>query len=784
MIRYYFKIALANIRQSKVYSFISISSLTVGMAISILLLIYVSDELSFDRFHDKSDNIYRLCHEDHPYQAPQTAQILLDQLPEIVNGARILPRNNITVQIGDHRFIEMEVAFADAELFNIFSFNFNKGQAEAALVQPGAIVISEKIAEKYFGEKNPMGEILRLENERDYTITGVIENIPTNSHFRYDFFVTLSDANEVYGKELMNNFGWENFLVYFEIQDEFSVPDLEAKIDNLLDRNDDPDDPQVKYHIQELKDIHLHSAHFNNDIQPQNSITYVLIFSAIGLLILLIACFNYINLLTANATTRVTEIGVRKSFGASRSQLSKQFICESVTILLISTVLALILVKTILPIFNELSGKDLSMLILLDRNNILGILGMMLIVSLISGWYPAFILSSFKPMKVLKASSHSGGSKIQFKKILIGAQFTIVIALIACSMIMLRQINFLEHKELGFDKESVLVAEFNLGNQERYNTVKQALLAQSIVSKVSAASRVPSDDLSNYGGVLPEGQTEWHGIPFVHVNFDYFDLLGIKAKQGRVFSSEIKSDSTESVILNEAALKELGIQGDPIGQRLQCSWPRSERTIVGVINDVNFESLYGNVRPTLFVIHYDNCYLLMVKASSSAAVNTVDVITKTCYDIYPDEIIDFHYLDVKLEQLYKKDKNTFHLMSYFTIVAILLSCMGLLGMVSFILVRRTKEIGIRKVNGATIFEIMQMLNLSFVKWMVISFVIAVPVAYFVMNRWLESFAYKTALSWWLFALTGVISLVIVLTTVSWMTYNAARRNPIKSLRYE
>lgn len=784
MIKYYLKIAFANLIQSKVYSLISISSLTIGMAISILLLIYVSDEFSFDRFHDKSDNIYRLCRVEHPYQAPQSAQILLDQLPEIKKATRILPVDHYVFQNGDQRFLENEIAFTDADLFNIFSFKFKEGHAETALEQPATIVISEKTAQKYFGEENPMGKVLRMQNEFDYTITGVFEDFPKNSHFRFDMFMTLTDGDKVFGKEMMNEWGWLNFLVYFEIQDKFFVPDLEAKISNLLHQANDPDAPYVKFHIQELKDIHLHSAHILHDIQPQNSITYVLIFSAIGLLILLIACFNYINLLTANATTRVTEIGIRKSFGASRNQLSMQFICESILVLIISTGLALAVVTLCLPIFNELSGKDLSMLILLDRNIILGILGMMLIVSLISGWYPAFILSSLKPMKVLKASSHSGGSKIQFKKILIGAQFTIVITLIACSMIMLRQINFLEHKDLGFDKESVLVAELNLGDEERYNSVKQTLLAQSMVSKVSAASRVPSDNLGNAGYVIPEGQTEWQEVPFVHVNFDYFSLLGIKATQGRVFSSEIKSDATESVIINEAALKELGIQGDPIGQSIECSWPRSNRTIVGVIDDINFETLYINTKPIVFVIQYDQCQSLMVKASSSAAVNIVDVITEICYDIYPDEVIDFHFLDVQLEQLYQKDKNTFHLMSYFAIVAILLSCMGLLGMASFIIIRKTKEIGIRKVNGATVFEIIWMLNLSFVKWMAISFVIATPIAYYVMNIWLKSFAFTTTLSWWTFALAGIISLVIVLTTVSFLTFRAASRNPIKSLRYE
>lgn len=783
MIKYYFKIAFANLRQSKVYSLISISSLTVGMAISILLLIYVSDELSFDRYHDKADNIYRLCQDKHSYNAPQAAKYLADQIPEINTYARILPYEGTIVEYEQSRFREI-VAFTDAELFKIFSFKFKDGNAQTALQDPASIIISENYANKYFGDENPLGKQLKLDNESYYTVNGVFKDIPQNSHFRYDIFASLSNADQVFGSNLMNNWGWENFLVYFEMQDNFSKPDVESKINDLLKKIYNRDDNKRIYNVQSLKDIHLYSAHLENDIEPQNSITYILIFSAIGLLILLVACFNYINLLTANATTRVTEIGVRKTFGASRSQLAKQFICESILVLIISTGLALVVVGICLPVFNEFSGKDLSILTLLNRNNIIGLLGMMLLFAVLAGWYPAFILSSYKPMRVMKASAYTGGSKIQLKKILIGTQFIIVIALIACAIVMLRQINFLQNKDLGFDKESVLVAKFNLGDEERYNTVKQTLLTQSMVSTVSAASRVPSDPLTNFGGVTVEGQPESKIIPYVHVNFDYFELLNINAKQGRIFSNEIQTDATESVILNEAAVKILGIEGDPIGQRLKCDWPKSDRKIVGVIQDMNFESLYEEVKPTVFVNYYGQCTQLIVKAVSSNTSNTIETVTAICKDIYPNELIDFGFLDVKLEQQYQKDQNTFSLMAYFAVVAILLACMGLLGMTSFILVRRTKEIGIRKVNGATIFEIMKMLNLSLVKWMAISFVIATPIAYYGMNRWLESFAYKTELSWVPFVLSGIISIAIVLVTVSWMTYRAASRNPIKSLRYE
>lgn len=785
MIKNYIKIAYTNLIKSRVYSLISISSLSVGLAVCILLFLYVFDELSYDRYHENANNIYRLCQETHSYHSPQTAEFLDEKLPQIKKYARILPRDNMIVQYKEQRFNENWAAFVDADLLRIFSFKFKSGNTETVLEHPATVVVSEKIAQKYFGKEDPLGKVLKFDNDFEATITGVYENMPHNSHFKYDFLISLAGADRIFGEELMNNWGWQNFLVYFEMQDQFSKPELEGKISELMKNPNDENAALPIFKLQNLKDIHLYSTHIENDIQPQNSITFVLIFSAIGLLILLIASFNYVNLLTANATTRVTEIGVRKTFGASRSQLANQFITESIVVLIISLAFALLVVALTLPIFNTLSGKELSILSLINTNIILGILGMMILVGVIAGWYPAFVLSSFNPARVMKSSKSTGGSKVQLKKILVGAQFTIVITLVACAVMMLRQINFLQNKSLGFDKEYVLVARVNnFGDEEKYFSLKQALLEQPIVAGVSAASRVPSGGLNNWGGAIPEEQTEWITLPFVHVQFDYFETLGIKAKQGRLFSDQLKTDITESVILNEAAVSHLGIQGDPIGQQIKIPWPWSERKIIGVVDDFHFESLHDKIKPVLFVILQEECSRLIVKVNPSNASDAIKTLTETSQKIYPDEIFDFRFLDVSLEQLYQKDEKTFQLMGYFAFIAILLASIGLLGMASFIMTSRTKEIGIRKVNGAKVSEIMTMLNISFVRWMAISFVIATPIAYYGMNKWLENFAYRVSLSWWVFALAGLISLVIVILTVSSLTYRTARRNPIEALKYE
>ena len=784
MIKNYFKIAFANLIKNRVYSLISISSLSIGMAVSILLLIYVADELSYDRYHENADNIYRLCKDDQAYQAPQIAKLLTDKLPEIKEYARVFPGHGMIVQYKEQKFNESTTAFVDADLLRIFSFKFKFGNAETALEQPETIVISEKAAQKYFGNENPIGKLLTLNNDDKFTITGVFEDMPHNSHFRYDFLISLAGANNLFGEESMNAWGWQNFLVYFDMQDQFSKSEMEAKISELIKNAKGDKAPLQAFKLQKLKDIHLYSSHIKNDIQPQNSITYVLIFSAIGLLILLIACFNYINLLTANATTRVKEIGVRKTFGASRSQLANQFILESFVVFFISLIVALFLVSLSLPIFNSLAGKELSILSLVNGNIILGIIGMMIILGILAGWYPAFVLSSYSPTKVMKSNKNMN-SGFQMKKVLAGVQFTIVIALIASSLIMLRQINFLQNKTLGFDKEYVLVANVNdYGDEAKYISLKKALLEQSMVKSVSTASRVPSDDLNNWGKAKLTEQAKGKNLPIVHIQFDYFKTLGIKITQGRLFSDQLKTDTTESVILNEAAVSYLGIQGDPIGQHIICRWPLADREIVGIIDDIHFESLHEEIKPVFFVIFQEECSKLIVKVNPSNASDAINILRETSKKIYPEEMFDFRFLDVRLEQLYQKDEKTFQLMGYFSLIAILLACIGLLGMASFILARRTKEIGVRKVNGASISELMKMLNISFIKWMLIPFIIATPIAYYGMNKWLENFAYKTTLNWWIFALAGIISLVIILLTVSSLTYSASRRNPIESLRDE
>jgi putative ABC transport system permease protein len=752
------------------------------MAVCLLLFLYVQFELSYDRYHKNAGRIYRLCSSEHPYHSPNTAKLLADNITEIKDYTRILPRENEIFAYKEKRFKENRIAFTDASFFRIFSFHFKRGNPLSALLAPNTIVISEKTAHKYFGNEDPIGKAIKMNNESNYTISGVMADMPQNSHFRYDMILTLSGTEK---DEWMANWGWQNFLVYFLLPDHFSKPDVEAKCNHVMKTIKAPNYTYSEYSIQNLKDIHLYSSHFKNDIQPQNSIMYVLIFSAIAFLVLLISCFNYINLVTANSTTRGVEIGMRKACGASKNQLAVQYVFESFVVVGISFFLSLLVVGLSLPVFNELSGKDLSMFTLSNAYTVGGIFGILLIVGILAGWYPAFILSSYNPIKVFQSSDNSGEHKFQFRKILVGAQFTIVIALITIAFVMFRQISFLEHSDLGFDKEYVLVSEAgSFGNEEKYMTLKQTLLEQNFVVSVSAASRVPSEGLNNFGTVLPQGQKDRIQIPYVHVHDDYFNTLGIKSVKGRLFSNAYKTDAGESVILNEAAVKSLRIQGDPIGQSVKCNWPKSNRKIVGIVKDFHFESLYEKIKPAVFIIDYNECWQIMVKVKPTDVSNSIHRLNDICMNLYPQQVFDFRLLDVKLDQLYQSDNRTFHLMGYFTAIAILLAGMGLYGLASFIMKNRTKEIGIRKVNGATVNELMQMLNLSFVKWIAIAFVIASPIAYYIVVKWLEIFAYRTRISWWIFVMTGLVSYIITMITVGFQSYRAATVNPVEILRSE
>jgi putative ABC transport system permease protein len=785
MFKYYLKRAFRNLLRFKTISFINITGLTIGITVCTLILLYVQDEFSFDNFHNDSDKVYRIIRKN-PYIAPPVSKLVKDNFPEVIEATRIFPLDENYVQRGEKRYLEKSFAYVGPAFFKVFSFKLKEGNPETALERPFSIVITEKTAEKYFGEENPIGKTLRIDSSHDYEVTGILKEMPQNSHFRYELLATLVGGEMVFGK-LIHNWGWRNFITYLRVGENFSKSDFETKCTTLIaqHRKSRPGDKKINYSLQLLKDIHLYSAHMENDIAPQGNISYVLILATIGFLILLIACSNYINLLTANAAARMNEVGIRKVVGATVRQLTGQFVMESVLLVIIAFLLSLILVEALLPGFNALTGKHFSTTSLLNGNIAWGIAVIVLFTSLISGFYPAFTLSSLQPVKIIKGSRASSTDNVGLRKLLVGFQFTVSIALIICAMLMLRQLDFLENKPLGFNKEYVAAAEIQgFASLSKYRSLKSTLLQNSNITAVSAGSRVPSDTWTNYGSFQPKGQSEPITMPIGHVNFDYFETLGIEPVKGRLFSEKIGTDASEAIVLNESAVKKMGLSQAPLGTSIHVNWPKSQRRVVGVIKDIHLESLHEKINPVAFVISPDQCWKLLVKVKSSNVHETMKQIKRTCNTFYPDWIVEFKFLEDRIDTLYRTERRAFKLMGYFTLVAIFIAGLGLFGLASFSTKRRRKEIGIRKIHGASEIKIISMLSREFLRGVAIAFIVACPAAYYAMNRWLENFAYRVDISWWIFAGGGVIAMVIALLTVSWQTLHIARINPVDTLRSE
>jgi putative ABC transport system permease protein len=787
MFKFYLKTAVRNLCKFKTISSINIIGMSAGMAVCILLMLYVQDELSFDCYHQHLDRIFRILENDNPYTSPRVSEIASVNFPEIDRSTRILVRDQCMVQYKEKQFIEKQFSYADPDIFSIFSFKLKKGDPATVLKRPFSIVISEAIADKYFGEENPIGKVLRLANQYDYTITGVMEEIPHNSHFRYNILATLASSNQVFGSDWMSNWGWRNFITYLLVQENFSQTSFEKKLTQFITENRDFHESESlsNYTLQALKDIHLYSGFIDNDIQVQGNISYVLIFSGIGVLILFIACFNYVNLLTANATTRAKEVGIKKVVGSTRNQLIRQFLGESMVVLCIALCFAIALSYLCLPIFNTLTGKSLSLNTLFSGRMVLGILGVLVFAGLLSSFYPAFVLSSFQPVKTLKGIKSSGHKKLNFGRVIVGGQFTISIILIICALLMARQLHFLQTEKLGYNKEHIIVTEFHdTKESQKYEVLKNELLLNNNITSVTAASRIPSDDLNNWGSLQIPGQSERFDMPFAHINFNYFKTFGIPAIQGRLFSRQMKTDGDQALILNETALKRLGIDQNVIGKQIHISWPSSDRTVIGIVKDFHFESLYNPILPVAFVISPSECWKAAIKVRSAHLNETLSFIEKTWKTFYPKWVFEYQFVDERVRQYYESEERTFQLMGYFTFLAIFVACLGLFGLVSFIIKRRFKEISIRKVLGAQDASIFVLLAYEFLWGILLANLIAWPIAWYALNRWLQNFAYHTSLSWWIFIVSGMSVMAVALLTMSWQTLRAARTNPIDSLKYE
>ncbi len=782
MLKNYIKVAFRNIRRYKAYSLINLAGLAVGLAACILILLWVQDELSYDRFHEKADYIYlALEHENmsdgkvltYPLFPPAFGPALENDYPEVLETVRVRSLNGRIVRVGETSFYEDGLAFADPELLTVFSFPLVTGNRETALRDPGSVLITEEMAAKYFGASNPLGQIVLVDGAHEFQVTGILKDLPSNSHVRFDFIIPFSNL-EKYGWN-MNGWGSFGIRTYILLDKGTDVGALSGKIEDFLKRHDDETIMTVS--LQPLKRIHLYSSGISA-AGTNGDIKYVILFSLIAILILLMACVNFMNLTTARSETRAREVGLRKVVGAARSNLVFQFFGESLFLALAALVIALLLVQLALPGFNSLAGKDIPFPLFSNAVLVLGILGITLATGLIAGSYPALYLSAIRPIRAFRRVSARGTRSLLFRKILVVSQFVLTTCLVLGTIVVYQQMNFIRERNLGFDKEHVLCLILKGDLPEKYQVLKDRILQVGSVVGVTAASDPPA------GNRMSMSLNDWEGrntdanylLDLVSVDGDYLRVFGLDLVEGRFFRPG-SDEKDESIVVNETAIKAMDMK-DPLGKRVR------EFRIIGVVKDFHFDSLHKSIAP-LGLFHAARDFdTLLVKIRSENISGTLTAIQKRWAEVVPGYPFEYRFLDESVADLYRDDQKVGRLINVSTLLALLIACLGLFGMASFTAERRTKEIGIRKILGASVPSVFVLLSRESFKWVLAANLLAWPLAYVLMADWLSTFAFRISLNILIFVSAAAVALLIAFLTICVQTLKAAVSNPVQSLRHE
>jgi len=794
MLKNYFIVAFRSLMRRKGFSIINIMGLAVGMASCFLIFLYVSFEMSYDKFNTKSARIYRVVTDVNTPSgsdklAITTAPIAIyakKDFPEVEEAVRI-SGDEILVRKGDVKFQEKNTIFADSTLFSVFDFPLVSGDKNTVLKEPMSVIISQTTARKYFGYANPMGQQVQLTGAAiNAKITGVMKDIPSNSQIKADMIVSISSYKQVYGNPTADN-EWTNhsFYTYLLLKPQSDAKVLEAKFPAFMELHHGVEAKKLQMQdylsLEPLRDVYLRSKRGGFET---GSISNVRIFSVIAVFILLIACFNFINLTTARSAERAKEVGVRKVVGAGKFQLAKQFILESVVICLFAFLLAVFLCLFLLPLFNQLAGKTISTGIMNRPMDVLGLLLLSIGIGLLAGFYPALVLAAFKPASVLKGRFVTGNKGLLLRKSLVVFQFTISIALIVATIVVYNQLSYMREQDLGFNKDQTIV--INTNSDKNKDAFKQSLSSLPGVTSTSFSSSVPGGwHTSAYSEMQnKKGEIQKTNLDLFFVDFNYVNQYQLKLVAGRSFDKDRGTDSTKAMMINESAAKFLGYASpaDAVG-RDYSQWG-SKGKIIGVLKDFNYHSLQENIQP--LVMRYEPWALniLSIKVSAANLPSTIKAIETKWSQIIPNRPFDYTFLDEFFDKQYRAEDKFGNLFFYFAILAIFISCLGLLGLASYSTVLRTKEIGIRKVLGAGVAGIVNLLSADFLKLILIALIIAVPVAWYGMNLWLTDFAYRTHISWQVFVLAGVSSVLIAFFTISYQAIKAATANPVKSLKTE
>ena len=774
MFHNYFKTTFRNLKRYKAYSLINIFGLAIGMACCILILMWVQDELSFDKFHENGDNLYRLTvktpsgfWESSPWALMPT---LKKDFPEIIKGSWFF-QYKLLSRYQDNVYYE-NYGFVGPDFFEMFTFPFIKGDPKTAFPHVNSVVLTSKTARKYFGDIDPMGKTLQLENQIDLTVTGIIQDVPANSHLQFDL---LAHPVVVVGEDRMRTWS-ADCASYVQLHNEADPEIIAEKIKDTINKYDKRTNVEKYVGLQPFKKIHLYAL---NGTDP---ILYVTILSLIALLILLIACINYMNLSTARSSTRAREVAMRKVVGAGKSDIIRQFFSESIILSCLALLMALLLVYLFLPRFNLLVSKQLTLNLTNNLSVVYGLIVIAIMTGIVSGSYPALILSNFHPIAIMKNNVIKGSKGHLFRRILIVFQFSTAIILIISTSTIYKQMQYIRNKDLGFNREQIIVIRTNRTIRRGYDTIKENLLNNSHIVHVSAASSIPLGIGSN-NPVYWEGRgpEQYEMINFCCVDYDYFETFNMEMAHGRSFSREFPTDR-ENYIINEAALKLTGYE-DPVG-RMFSMWT-AEGQIIGVVKDFHGTSLHNDIRPIVFMLYQNLPYFyLFIKISTAHIPETITYIKQTMTTMVPDYPFEYQFLDEQFDQQYKTEKKLGNILKYFTCLAIVISCLGLLGLAAFMAETKTREIAIRKVLGAKNTTIVTLLSKEFLFLIMAANAIAWPAAYYFVHTWIHSFAYHTKIGIWVFAIGGIVALIITQLTVSYQALKAASTDPVYSLRHE
>ena len=787
MITHFLKTAFRTFFKNKTSSIINITGLAIGLSVVIIIAVFINYELSYDTFHKNAHRTYRIINgnaDDKDSYAGTSAPLgpfLQSNIPEILSYTR-LHNAEMIVEYKNKKFPEKEFFFADPSFFKVFTFPLVSGNAVTALKEPNSIVITEKAAKKYFGSENPVGKVLSVDGSYDFTITAVAKDVPDNSHFHFEFLIPFERIDEMMHAHYLSSWGSWNFFTYILTTENTNIAQLKSKIQNLI-KTKLPNNADVSTDLtyQPIKEIHFRFNRMN--LEPAFDDKYLTIFLAVAIAVLIIACINFINLSTARSMKRAKEVGLRKTLGAEYKELVKYFLLESILLSAIAAVFAVILVELILPVINTITDKHYA----IDYTNIndyLLFFGLILLTGILAGIYPAIVLSSFNPVKALKGKTNQN-SKASFRNALVIFQFTVSTVLIICTVIIFQQINFIRTKNLGFAKEQVINIPLKSSDLiMKSQTIKEEFLKNADIISASVNSYQPSNFNQFWGGFRWEGMSEKEehkSMWIIRADKDFVKTYQIKMLEGEDYAANFKASDKKVFILNESALKLLNWK-TAVGKEITY-WGSSKANIAGVMADFNFRSLHHVVEPCAIVIA-DMGTHISVRTKAANVTSCLASLKKTWDSFGLNLPFDYYFLDEDFSKLYQSETRISTVLGNFALVAVFIACIGLFGLTTFMAERRKKELGIRKVLGASTIGILKEFSFNYTRWIVLANFIAWPIAYYFMNKWLQDFAYRIDISLWVFVLSGVLALMIALATISFQAIKAATANPVEALRYE